>query len=118
MAFVLVSITAAASARLSGTSSVRPLWEMASRSGQEIVPEVLGGKFSGGLADDGGGTGVATIAGGVETRPDPAPAARGGGDRDRSRGQRDEQRRQESKTMAEQGLHTMIERSSPGVTRV
>src|SRR5947209_5794053 len=59
---LLVSITAAWSARFSGTSSVRPSPETASRSGQESVPEVWGGKFSGTGAPDGGGTGIVRIS--------------------------------------------------------
>ncbi len=61
-ALVRVSTTAAASARFSGTSSVWPSEEMARRSGQDSRPEVFGGKFSGGDAEDGGGTGMVPIS--------------------------------------------------------
>ncbi len=42
-----VSTTAAASARLSGTSSVRPFGETARRSGQDCCPDFFGGKLCG-----------------------------------------------------------------------
>jgi hypothetical protein len=59
---VVVSITAAASARLSGTSSVRPSGEIARRSGQLSRPEVLGGKLSGIGVPAGGGTAIVPLS--------------------------------------------------------
>src|SRR3954451_7882095 len=53
---VLVSTRAAASARLSGTRSRLPSGDTASRSGHDIFWVLVGGKFCGVGADDGGGT--------------------------------------------------------------
>ena len=57
-----MSITAAASARLSGTSRVRPFGETASRSGQDSRTLGLGGKFCGAGADGGGGTAIVPVS--------------------------------------------------------
>jgi hypothetical protein len=53
-----VSTIAALSARFSGTSSVEPSGEIASRSGQAIFLEFVGGKLCGVGAPDCGGTGM------------------------------------------------------------
>src|ERR1700730_1333910 len=65
-ACVRVSMIAAWSARLSGTSSVLPSPETASLSGHAIFVNDVGGKFCGIGADDGGGTPIVPVS---EARP-------------------------------------------------
>ena len=57
-----VSTIAAASPRFSGTSSVDPSREIASRSGQLSVGPLTGGKSWGAVAVGGGGTGIMPVS--------------------------------------------------------